>query len=139
MSGRNHMLFRPTDTLKDISVVLREDQVDWLNGLTDCDEEHDSRSETLRRVIDVARDYIESSLELTTCRCPMTPSCRSTSRCGRSRHGVHSRNLRGEGRHRESLHRLIHLCDADVPISRRRSVVAVPLDGVGNGVSDPCP
>ncbi|GJE80903.1 hypothetical protein [Methylorubrum thiocyanatum] len=63
MSGRNHMLFRPTDTLKDISVVLREDQVDWLNGLTDCDEEHDSRSETLRRVIDVARDYIESSLE----------------------------------------------------------------------------
>lgn len=62
MSGRNHMLFRPTDTLRDISVVLREDQVDWLNGLTACDEEHDSRSETLRRVIDLARDYIESSI-----------------------------------------------------------------------------
>ncbi|MGN7127724.1 hypothetical protein [Methylorubrum thiocyanatum] len=63
MSGRNHMLFRPTDTLKDISVVLREDQVEWLNGLTACDLEHDSRSETLRRVIDLARDYIESSLD----------------------------------------------------------------------------
>ncbi|WP_455964485.1 hypothetical protein [Methylorubrum aminovorans] len=31
--------------------------------MTACDEEHDSRSETLRRVIDLARDYIESSLD----------------------------------------------------------------------------
>ncbi|CAO4169549.1 hypothetical protein CFFPNG_01393 [Methylorubrum aminovorans] len=58
------MLFRPTDTLRDISVVLREDQVDWLNGLTACDEEHDSRSETLRRIIDFARDTIESEISL---------------------------------------------------------------------------
>lgn len=62
MSGRNHMLFRPTDTLKDISVVLREEQVAWLDGLTDADEDHDSRSETLRRVIDLARDVIETSI-----------------------------------------------------------------------------
>jgi len=63
MSGRNHMLFRPTDTLRDISVVLREEQVQWLSDLTDCDDDHDSRSETLRRVIDLARDFIESSLD----------------------------------------------------------------------------
>lgn len=63
MSGRSHMLLRPTDTLKDISVVLREDQVTWLNDLTDCDSDHDSRSETLRRVIDFVRDYIEASLD----------------------------------------------------------------------------
>lgn len=64
MSGRNHMLFRPTDTLRDISVVLREEQVQWLNDLTDCDDDHDSRSETLRRVIDFARDMLESTNEM---------------------------------------------------------------------------
>ncbi|MGN7127307.1 hypothetical protein [Methylorubrum thiocyanatum] len=57
------MHYRPTDVLRDVSVVLREDQIEWLNGLTACDLEHDSRSETLRRVIDLARDYIESSLD----------------------------------------------------------------------------
>jgi hypothetical protein len=31
--------------------------------LTDADDDHDSRSETLRRVIDLARDFIESSLD----------------------------------------------------------------------------
>lgn len=56
------MHYRPTDVLRDISVVLREDQIHWLNGLTDADDDHDSRSETLRRVIDLARDFIESSL-----------------------------------------------------------------------------
>lgn len=63
MIGRSYMHYRPTDVLRDISVVLREDQVAWLNGLTDADGDHDSRSETLRRVIDLARDYIESSLD----------------------------------------------------------------------------
>ncbi|MFD6319878.1 hypothetical protein [Methylorubrum thiocyanatum] len=63
MSGRNHMIFRPTDTLRDVCVVLREEQVAWLDGLTDADDDHDSRSETLRRVIDLARDFIESSIE----------------------------------------------------------------------------
>ena len=57
------MHHRPTDVLRDVSVVLREDQLDWLNGLTARDLEHDSRSETLRRVIDLARDFIESSIE----------------------------------------------------------------------------
>ncbi|CAO4183301.1 hypothetical protein CLBKND_04197 [Methylorubrum aminovorans] len=61
--SRSYIFLRPTDTLRDVSVVLREDQVDWLDGMTACDEEHDSRSETLRRVIDLARDYIESSLD----------------------------------------------------------------------------
>jgi hypothetical protein len=28
------MHFRPTDVLRDVSVVLREDQLEWLNGLT---------------------------------------------------------------------------------------------------------
>ncbi len=63
MIGRSYMHYRPTDVLRDVSVVLREDQIEWLNGLTACDLEHDSRSETLRRVIDLARDYIESSLD----------------------------------------------------------------------------
>lgn len=64
MSGRNHMLFSPTDTLRDISVVLREEQVEWLNGLTDADDDHDSRSETLRRIIDFARDMLESTNDM---------------------------------------------------------------------------
>lgn len=58
------MLLRPTDTLRDISVVLREDQVNWLNDLTACDDDHDSRSETLRRVVDFARDMLESTDDL---------------------------------------------------------------------------
>ncbi|AWI91000.1 hypothetical protein C0214_23965 [Methylobacterium sp. DM1] len=56
------MIFRPSDTLRDVCVVLREEQVEWLDGLTDADDEHDSRSETLRRVIDLARNFIESSI-----------------------------------------------------------------------------
>ncbi|ARO53354.1 hypothetical protein B2G69_03735 [Methylorubrum zatmanii] len=62
MSGRSHIIFRPSDTLRDVCAVLREEQVEWLDGLTDADDEHDSRSETLRRVIDLARDFIESSI-----------------------------------------------------------------------------
>lgn len=61
--SRSYIFLRPTDTLRDVSVVLREDQVEWLDSMTECDLEHDSRSETLRRVIDLARDFIESSIE----------------------------------------------------------------------------
>jgi hypothetical protein len=45
MIGRSYMHYRPTDVLRDISIVLREDQLEWLNDLTACDDDHNSRSE----------------------------------------------------------------------------------------------
>ncbi|GAA0236601.1 hypothetical protein LNAOJCKE_1592 [Methylorubrum aminovorans] len=55
------MHIRLTDVLCAVSNVMREDQLEWLNSLTAYALEHDLRAETVRRMIDLACDYIESS------------------------------------------------------------------------------